>query len=80
MAHGFGVYKHVTGGKYEGYWKDDSQDGHGVQTWPDGERHEGNYQDGFNYLRVEKKILRNFFLRIFFHKSLSHLFFCQIHR
>jgi hypothetical protein len=37
---------HQDGAKYEGDWRDDKQDGHGVETWPDGARYEGNYVMG----------------------------------
>ena len=32
-----------NGGVYLGEWKNGYRDGHGVQTWPDGSRYEGNW-------------------------------------
>ena len=34
------------GARYEGEYKDDKRNGHGVHTWPDGARYEGEYKDG----------------------------------
>ena len=36
---------HVNGAKYEGQWKDDLQDGYGIETWSDGSRYEGYYKE-----------------------------------
>ena len=30
-AHGYGIYTHMDGAKYEGQWKEDKQDGYGMQ-------------------------------------------------
>jgi hypothetical protein len=27
-------------------WKEDKQDGHGIETWPDGAKYDGTYVDG----------------------------------
>jgi len=45
-AHGRGFYEHVDGAKYIGDWKEDRQDGYGVETWPDYARYEGTYENG----------------------------------
>lgn len=37
---------HVDGAKYEGQWKDDQQDGYGIETWTDRSRYEGYYKGG----------------------------------
>lgn len=37
---------HSDGARYEGNWKDDYQDGYGVETWADGAKYEGNYRRG----------------------------------
>jgi hypothetical protein len=42
-ANGYGIYTHVNGAKYEGYWRDDLQHGYGVETWADGSKYEGYY-------------------------------------
>ena len=31
---------------YRGFWKNDTQDGRGVERWPDGSKFEGNYVQG----------------------------------
>jgi hypothetical protein len=31
---------------YKGNWLEDKQEGHGVETWPDGAKYEGNYKQG----------------------------------
>ena len=36
----------MHGAKYEGQWKDDLQDGYGIETWPDGSKYEGYYKQG----------------------------------
>lgn len=36
----------MNGAKYEGQWKDDLQDGYGIETWADGSRYEGHYKMG----------------------------------
>ena len=36
MANGTGTYVHSGGAKYEGQWKNDLQNGKGVEVWPDG--------------------------------------------
>ena len=41
-----GVYIHSNGAKYEGDWKDDDQEGYGVETWTDGSIYEGYYKEG----------------------------------
>lgn len=54
MANGKGVYEHSGGARYEGEWKDDLQNGHGVETWPgiviililDNAKYEGTYSNG----------------------------------
>ena len=43
---GYGTYTHVNGSKYEGYWKNDMQDGHGAEIWSDGAKYTGNYMEG----------------------------------
>ena len=37
---------HANGAKYTGYWKDDKQNGKGVETWPDGAKYDGEYVEG----------------------------------
>ena len=32
---------------YEGQWKDDKQNGRVVEIWPNGERYEGEFDNGF---------------------------------
>ena len=31
---------------YEGQWKDDLQDGDGVETWGDSSKYDGSYREG----------------------------------
>mgnify|MGYP002528814843 FL=1 len=33
---GYGIYKHVTLSKYEGYWVNEKQEGYGIEQWKDG--------------------------------------------
>ena len=35
-AHGYGIYTHYNGSKYEGQWVNDKQHGFGIERWPDG--------------------------------------------
>ena len=44
--HGYGVYTHIDGTKYEVYWKEDKQDGKGKESWSDGSSYEGDYKQG----------------------------------
>jgi len=37
---------HVNGAKYEGQWREDLQDGFGIEIWTDGSRYEGYYKFG----------------------------------
>ena len=41
----------IDGSKYEGYWKEDKQDGSGKESWPDGASYEGEYKQGNNCFR-----------------------------
>ena len=34
-----------NGNQYEGEYKDDKRNGHGVLTYPDGEQYEGEWKD-----------------------------------
>ena len=36
----------MNGAKYEGGWKDDLQEGNGVETWADGSKYEGQFKEG----------------------------------
>ena len=45
-AHGYGIYSHLDGSRYQGYWKEDKQHGEGIETWPDGASYEGDYIEG----------------------------------
>ena len=36
----------MNGAKYEGFWKDDLQEGQGTEIWADGSKYEGNYKEG----------------------------------
>ncbi|MBA2457326.1 MAG: hypothetical protein H0V43_00015 [Gemmatimonadales bacterium] len=31
--------------RYEGEWKDNKQDGRGVQTWPRGDKYDGQWEN-----------------------------------
>lgn len=43
------MYVHVNGAKYEGQWKNDLQDGYGVESWSDGSKYEGGYKEGMKH-------------------------------
>lgn len=45
-AHGKGKYTYADGGYYEGSWKNDKQDGTGVDVQANGERYEGDFRGG----------------------------------
>ncbi len=54
---------YANGKKYTGDWVKDKQMGHGVFTWPNGDRYEGQYKDGrmhgtgtYNYADGKKYI------------------------
>ena len=32
---------HINGSTYEGNWKNNFQDGEGIETWPDGSEYKG---------------------------------------
>lgn len=49
MANGFGDYTHINGSKYQGEFKDDVQQGKGVEEWIDGARYEGDYYNGMKH-------------------------------
>lgn len=36
----------MNGAKYDGHWKNDLQEGYGVETWADGSKYEGFYREG----------------------------------
>jgi len=36
---------HIAGGKYDGYWENDSRHGFGVETFADGSRYEGHFKN-----------------------------------
>ncbi len=40
------IYEEYILYRYVGDWKEDKQDGLGVETWPDGAKYEGEYIDG----------------------------------
>lgn len=40
------MYIHTNGARYEGEWKEDLQDGTGVETWTDGSKYNGSYRLG----------------------------------
>jgi hypothetical protein len=40
---------HVNGARYEGNWKNDLQDGWGVESWADGSQYEGEYKEGMKH-------------------------------
>lgn len=45
MANGLGVYQDHQNYKYEGQWKDDCQEGQGVETWEsEGNKFSGNFE------------------------------------
>lgn len=47
VAHGDGTYRHQgERTTYEGQFRDDLQDGHGVETWAEGARFEGQFSRG----------------------------------
>lgn len=41
MTHGYGMYLHLDGSKYEGNWEDNEQHGDGVEIWSDGAKYDG---------------------------------------
>ena len=41
----------MNGARYEGTWKDDLQDGAGVETWSDGSKYSGGYKEGMKHGR-----------------------------
>jgi hypothetical protein len=43
MANGYGIYYHANGAKYEGEWKDDFQNGFGIEIWTDDSIFEGYF-------------------------------------
>lgn len=45
MACGFGRLIHADGDVYEGEWKDDKANGHGIYTHAEGSRYEGQWLD-----------------------------------
>ena len=40
------VHTLASGDKYTGDWVDDQRTGHGIYTWPDGNRYEGQFKGG----------------------------------
>ena len=42
----FGTWRHESGYKYVGEWKNDKQHGQGTATWADGDIYVGEYKDG----------------------------------
>jgi hypothetical protein len=42
---GNGTYYFADGGKYIGYSAKNKFNGHGIRTWPNGDRYEGNFKD-----------------------------------
>jgi hypothetical protein len=43
--HGKGKMDYASGDSYTGIWVDDNRTGHGVYTWPSGNRYEGQFKD-----------------------------------
>jgi hypothetical protein len=33
-----------NGSRYDGEWKYDNREGHGMKTWPDGSRYDGEWK------------------------------------
>ena len=46
MQHGNGIQTFSSGNHYEGEWKDDKMDGHGMFNGVDGHRYGGGFKDG----------------------------------
>jgi hypothetical protein len=46
MQHGNGIQAFSSGNHYEGEWKDDKMDGHGMFNGVDGHRYGGGFKDG----------------------------------
>lgn len=67
---------HANGAKYTGYWKDDKQNGKGVETWPDGAKYDGEYVDGKKH---EKGYIHFLHLTGFHHYHISFLFLSIFH-
>ncbi len=44
--HGYAVWQHRDGMRYEGQWDSGRRHGFGVYTWPDGSRYCGVYHEG----------------------------------
>ena len=43
--HGYAVWTHVSGARYEGEWVSGAKNGCGIYTWPDGARFVGEYRN-----------------------------------
>lgn len=44
--HGYAVWRHQDGSRYEGQWRHGRKHGLGIYTWPDGTRFCGLYEEG----------------------------------
>lgn len=49
MANGHGKYYHSDGGFYEGEWKNNKQEGNGIETWANEEKYVGTYKNGLKH-------------------------------
>ena len=58
---------HVNGAKYEGQWREDLQDGFGIEIWTDGSRYEGYYKFGKKDGRGKNEFSERFY-NFFFRK------------